>query len=491
MNKYVFKGMDIELTRRCNMTCLHCLRGDAQDRTISTEIIDKIIADTKNCITLYICGGEPLLETDRLKYLLDQVGKNWDTIGIEITTNGSILDASIVDALEQFCRTPFPTLDNAQFTRRVQLTVSHDDYHTSGDWQRAIDFYQPLFDQANERLGYPQMAVETWSPISIEEVKANRNKDSATLIYAGRGVDLLDELLADGFNIKIPPVNNHRLKIDGNAVHCKILITVNGDVVVAAEDDSYDSYDANAVGNILGKSLGDIIDDHQNSCVLSCNESAYIDLRRKQEMYDSYIGPDTHIREIDLFKLKTTLSFLINDSILKLRQMLKKTYPILPAQDLIAELPMVLDENNLDILAMRISNNAHWRTREKLANEVDKLESKYASLINPGTEQGLRIYCEAIVCMQDNGLSLMMKLRKLEMQILRDKAKAYCDGELVADNSAVFNCGNFEMFSNSKDIGQEYSADRKIADAERAYQEFVKLNYPSEKDLARYKRMVK
>lgn len=473
MKKYVFKGMDIELTRRCNMACRHCLRGDAQDRTISTEIIDKIIADTQNCITLYIAGGEPLLEPDRLKYLLDQVSKNWDTIGIELTSNGSILDASIVDALEQFCRAPFPNLDGDQFTRTAQLTISHDDYHASGDWQRAIDFYTPLFDQANERLGNDQMILKTWSPINPEEAKAKRDWDSATLIYSGRGVNLVDGLLADGFNISIPPVNNHRLKINGNVVHCKTMITVNGDVVVAAEDDSYDSYDANAVGNILTKSLGEIINEHQDNCVLSCNESAYIDRRRRQELYGSYIDTDTHIREVDLIKLKTALLFEINDSILKLRQMYKKVFPILPAQDLIGELAMVQDDSNLDVLVMRIISNTHWKAKETLAKQVDELEAKYASLINPDTAEAVRMYCEAITYMQDNGLSLIIKMRQTETQILRDKAKAYADGEMEPDNSWIFNCGDFEIFSNSKDIDKEYSEDRKNADFARAIQEYL------------------
>ena len=43
-------GMNIELTRRCNMACKHCLRGDAQNLTISKEIIDKIFTDTAKII---------------------------------------------------------------------------------------------------------------------------------------------------------------------------------------------------------------------------------------------------------------------------------------------------------------------------------------------------------------------------------------------------------------------------------------------------------
>lgn len=472
MRQYIFKGLDIELTRRCNMTCKHCLRGDAQDRTISTEIIDKIISDTQNCIELYITGGEPLLEPDCLKYVLNQVSKSWDTLSIDITTNGSILDASIVDAMEQFCRAPLFNLDANQFTRKVQLIISHDDFHTSGQWQRALDFYRPLFDSANKRLGNAQMSLNTWSPINPKEVSAHKKGDEAFMIYAGRAVNLLDDAIKQGLYVNFPPFNNHRLKIQGNIVHCNVMITVNGDVVVAAEDDSYDSYDASAVGNILVKSLGDIIDDHQHNCVLSCNESAYIDQRRKFKLYDSYIDKNSNIYHF--FQLKTTLLFYINDNILKLRQMLKKTYHILPAQDLISELPMVQDDSNLDVLAIRITNNTHWRVKKRLEGRVGELENKYASLINSGTAQAVRTYCEAIAYMQDNGLSLVMKLRKNEMQILIDKAKAYTADKMDPDNSYVFKCGNTIFFGNSEDVSANYSAVRKTIDKVRAYQEFIK-----------------
>lgn len=66
MKKYIFAGLVIELTRRCNMRCKHCGRGEAQNITITKEIIDRIFENVQDCLSLYVSGGEPLLEPDIL-----------------------------------------------------------------------------------------------------------------------------------------------------------------------------------------------------------------------------------------------------------------------------------------------------------------------------------------------------------------------------------------------------------------------------------------
>jgi len=483
--KYVFAGLVIELTRRCNKACRHCLRGDAQNLTISKEIIDKLFLDTKDCLQMYVAGGEPLLEPEILEYLIDRAAHDWNVHLIEITTNGSILNPYIVKILEEFCRTPFPSATNK--VREAHLTISHDDYHTEGEWQQAINFYKPLFDEANERLACtnPQLTLSTWSPINLEEVKRKReDADNATLIYAGRGKDLLDEVINARMVISVPAINNHRLKIIGEVVYCRTMISVKGDVIVAEESNSYDAYDNSTVGNIMAKSLGDIIDTHQNNCVLSCNESRWLDQKNNLDLYMRYA--QSHVNDVELLQqlislgMKWELLHEINASTLKLREMLKKRYPILPAQDLIGELPMILDESNLDILAMRIISNTHWQTKEQLASQVSERAAQTIELISKvqaidsAITDGIHKFCEAIAYMKNNGLSLIMKLRKEEMQALMKKAEAYSTGKCQPNNDGVFACGDIGIFANENDVGKEYAAERKIGDFYRAMNDYVK-----------------
>ena len=49
MKKYKYAGLTLELTRRCNKKCAHCLRGQSQDITMSKEIIDKLFDDVSDC----------------------------------------------------------------------------------------------------------------------------------------------------------------------------------------------------------------------------------------------------------------------------------------------------------------------------------------------------------------------------------------------------------------------------------------------------------
>lgn len=56
----------IEVTRRCNMHCNHCLRGDAQNCDISTESIKKI-AQTIQPGSVTFTGGEPSLNVKAIR----------------------------------------------------------------------------------------------------------------------------------------------------------------------------------------------------------------------------------------------------------------------------------------------------------------------------------------------------------------------------------------------------------------------------------------
>ena len=96
--KYKVLDLGIEVTRRCNKACPHCARGDAQDLTISEAMIDRMIEAVDDVRMVRIGNGEALLELDRIEYLIRKINEsNWNTIYIETTTNGSILDRRIID----------------------------------------------------------------------------------------------------------------------------------------------------------------------------------------------------------------------------------------------------------------------------------------------------------------------------------------------------------------------------------------------------------
>ena len=88
----------IEVTRRCNMKCNHCLRGDAQNLDISTAVLSGIAKHIHPASVIFT-GGEPSLkilrglsflgrgkkhsvEDDDLSWLLNTGRANKNGIGV-------------------------------------------------------------------------------------------------------------------------------------------------------------------------------------------------------------------------------------------------------------------------------------------------------------------------------------------------------------------------------------------------------------------------
>lgn len=124
MKKYKVLDLGIEVTRRCNKACPHCLRGNAQEVTISEKIIDRIIDGIDDVKSIRIGNGEALMEPERIEYLIRKINESgWNTAYVEITTNGSILDRRIIDAFELFCGA------SGHDTRVASIRVQHRRIH--------------------------------------------------------------------------------------------------------------------------------------------------------------------------------------------------------------------------------------------------------------------------------------------------------------------------------------------------------------------------
>ena len=61
MNNVLFNTIIIETTRRCNMACPHCIRGDAQNMDIDLYILDTFLSNFKDGYIreILFTGGEP------------------------------------------------------------------------------------------------------------------------------------------------------------------------------------------------------------------------------------------------------------------------------------------------------------------------------------------------------------------------------------------------------------------------------------------------
>lgn len=87
--KYAYSDIVIEVTRRCNMCCAHCMRGDAEKFDIQPEYIDKFFEHVEQVGCITFTGGEPTLNLDAIEHTLKVVKDRGIPVNsFYIVTNG-------------------------------------------------------------------------------------------------------------------------------------------------------------------------------------------------------------------------------------------------------------------------------------------------------------------------------------------------------------------------------------------------------------------
>lgn len=100
MNKIKVDSLIIEVTRRCNMTCDHCLRGDAQNIDIDLRHIDRLFEAVEQVNQITITGGEPSLNPAAIDYITESAKAHDVYIGsFYVATNAKQASQEFIMAL--------------------------------------------------------------------------------------------------------------------------------------------------------------------------------------------------------------------------------------------------------------------------------------------------------------------------------------------------------------------------------------------------------
>ena len=156
--------MTIELTRKCNMKCAHCLRGDAQDVDIDYKYIDELLDQTEVIGHLTITGGEPTLNLDALEYILNGLCKRGiPLLEFGLITNGLIYSERFIDLIkwckqiiDVSCSNCFINGEEYQpqrYLSRCDIGISLDRYHEKNDicMENYKKYKEALSDYADVR----------------------------------------------------------------------------------------------------------------------------------------------------------------------------------------------------------------------------------------------------------------------------------------------------------------------------------------------------
>ena len=114
--------LSVEITRRCNLKCAHCCRGDTQNVDIDYKYIDLLLDQVDYIYHLTFTGGEPTLNVPAIQYFIDQCKeKNVKVDYVSIITNGIRIKQDFIDVC----------IDLHTSTRGTDVWVSTDEYHSS------------------------------------------------------------------------------------------------------------------------------------------------------------------------------------------------------------------------------------------------------------------------------------------------------------------------------------------------------------------------
>ena len=121
------RGMDIALSYACNLACPHCnvaLQKNGNREEMRDEDVIRAIGQLKNQGGFYVTftGGEVLMDTARLKRIIDASGKH--SMLYQVQTNGTLLTDNVCRALKTM------GVDNVQ--------ISFDTFHETTSWPEVL-----------------------------------------------------------------------------------------------------------------------------------------------------------------------------------------------------------------------------------------------------------------------------------------------------------------------------------------------------------------
>jgi organic radical activating enzyme len=246
----------MEVTRRCNMACKHCLRGDAENQDMTREIVDKTFEGVDEVGTITFSGGEPFLNLDIIKYILQVVKEKSIFVGsFYLVTNGKEFKQENIDVMNEWMAyTTANYFGNNMLDSKGYFNM--EDYCACGAVCVSRDAYHEPIPMENY-LKYRSLSYySTDKEASDDFAKYIRDEGKANENGIGKVPTRVSQMYIDG----------DWEKVDGkwqfiNRVVEEVYVSSNGEVVPDC-DYSYDHQDDFSIGNLYDASMKEIFDDY-------------------------------------------------------------------------------------------------------------------------------------------------------------------------------------------------------------------------------------
>jgi organic radical activating enzyme len=168
----------IEVTRRCNIQCEHCIRGYAQNVDIPLKYIDMILNRTESIGHFCPTGGEPSLNIPAIQYFIDGCIERQITIDrFYISTNG-------INITQEFIDVCLDLYDMSIDKYHCCVQISNDKYHLKekkydDSLLSCLPFYRKRFIDGSDMKGtivYEGLAAKNNIQIAARNFRSARGQ---------------------------------------------------------------------------------------------------------------------------------------------------------------------------------------------------------------------------------------------------------------------------------------------------------------------------
>lgn len=272
--KITFARLDLELTRRCNLTCRHCYNGAAQDVDITKAMIDRLLNQTNEIGQLLIKGGETLLNVPMLEYLLNQIiARKIPVHYFGMVTNGTVQSVAACKAINRIAchiarsrhRNTYPAADQQGNRQCAAVTVSNDRWHKECNYvgydpDKTVKLFK-RYANSSVYVNYHENAQAERGEIALLRTDEN-------LGLCGRAAD--NKLTVFHYMCSF---QYHRISAleDRREILCGIHIAVNENIGVTGHCVPYEDFDRTAVGNLADMSVRQAVERWNRLYPYSCS----------------------------------------------------------------------------------------------------------------------------------------------------------------------------------------------------------------------------
>lgn len=136
MEKITWNGLHVELTRKCQLACTHCARGNAQKINIKNEDIDNLLKHTEQIMLLNLTGGEPTLNLKSMQFIVDKLIEYCIPLyELNIITNGVDIPRKFIRILKRY-KMLIDLSNGCDSIEKVIIGMSMDDFHIGYDKEK-------------------------------------------------------------------------------------------------------------------------------------------------------------------------------------------------------------------------------------------------------------------------------------------------------------------------------------------------------------------